>query len=120
MADNTHNVGALGLKGIGTTNVQVGHIVWLQETDEVETFRLGRERHPVNVVRAGAIGTQGQRTGPRSALGQGERGREDVSHETRPVGCTWDTGLPGSVPSTHLVTFPFLDTLGLFLSWCLP
>lgn len=42
---NTHDVGALGLEGIGTTDVQVGGIVRLEEADEVEAFGLQRERH---------------------------------------------------------------------------
>jgi hypothetical protein len=36
----THDVGTLGLEGVGTTDVQVGGIVWLQEADEVETLCL--------------------------------------------------------------------------------
>ena len=42
---STHNVGALGLEGIGTAHVQVGCVIWLQEADEIETLRLGTERH---------------------------------------------------------------------------
>lgn len=42
---NTHDVGALGLEGIGTTDVQVGGIVWLKEADEVEALGLQRERY---------------------------------------------------------------------------
>lgn len=42
---STHNVGALGLEGVGTAHVQVGRVIWLQEADEVETLRLGTEGH---------------------------------------------------------------------------
>lgn len=37
---STHDVGALGLEGIGATGVQVGGIVGLQEADEVEALGL--------------------------------------------------------------------------------
>lgn len=39
----THDVGALGLEGIGATHIQVGCVIGLQEADEVETLRLGRK-----------------------------------------------------------------------------
>lgn len=39
----THNVGALGLEGIGATHIQVGCVIGLQEADEVETLRLGKK-----------------------------------------------------------------------------
>lgn len=45
---STHNVGALGLEGIGATGVQVGGVVGLQEADEVEALGLGAERYPVS------------------------------------------------------------------------
>lgn len=47
--NSTHNVGAFGLEGVGTTDVQMGCVVGLQEADKVETLRLGREKHPVKV-----------------------------------------------------------------------
>lgn len=39
----THDVGALGLEGIGATHIQVGCVIGLQEADEVETLRLGKK-----------------------------------------------------------------------------
>lgn len=42
---NTHDVGALGLEGIGTTDIQMGGIVRLKEANEVEAFGLRRERY---------------------------------------------------------------------------
>lgn len=69
--NSTHDVGALRLEGVGPTDVQVGRVVGLQEADEVETLRLGRERHP---VKAGGPGTPDARTGlgPKERVGVGE------------------------------------------------
>lgn len=54
-------------------------------------------------------GTQG----PRPALGQSGLWAESMYHSHHPH-------TPQGVKSTHLVTLPFLDTLGLLLSWGLP
>lgn len=56
---STHDVGALGLEGVGPADVQVGCVVGLQEADEVETFRLGRERGSLKVMRTWDMLTQG-------------------------------------------------------------
>lgn len=41
---DTYDVGALGLEGIGTTDVQMGGVVRLKEADEIEAFGLRGER----------------------------------------------------------------------------
>lgn len=41
-------------------------------------------------------------------------------HAPRGLAGIRGSGFPGGILSTHLVTLPFLDTLGLLLSWCLP
>lgn len=40
----THDVGALGLEGVGSTGVEVGVVVALQEADVVEALRPGEKR----------------------------------------------------------------------------
>lgn len=64
-------------------------------------------------------GTQG----PRRGLGQREKvgvGGRQHAPGCLASGSTGGFGCPGRILSTHLVTLPFLDTLGLLLSWCLP
>lgn len=56
---DTHNVGALGLEGVGAAGVEVGAVVALQEAHIVETVSLGGGKQSIKGVTVSGGGTPG-------------------------------------------------------------